>query len=92
VAKEDTLNWFKMEDGTTYGYPGYSNSQEDYDSGNLNASTAFVIRKDIYEALGQPSMSTPEEFLEVLMQIKEQFPDVIPFGSNSMTSDEGSLG
>ena len=92
VAKEDTLNWFKMEDGKTYGYPGYSNSQEDYDSGNLNASTAFVIRKDIYEALGQPSMSTPEEFLDVLMQIKEQFPDVIPFGSNSMTSDEGSLG
>ena len=92
VAKEDTLNWFKLSDGKTYGYPGYSNSQEDYDDGSLNASTAFVIRKDIYEALGKPSMGTPEEFLDVLSRIKEQFPDVIPFGSNAMTTDEGSLG
>lgn len=92
VAKEDTLNWFKLDDGKTYGYPGYSNSQEDYDNNQLDSATAFVIRKDIYEALGQPSMSTPEEFVNVLMNIKQQFPDVIPFGSNPMTSDEGSLG
>ncbi len=92
VAKKDTLNWFKLSDGKTYGYPGYSNSSEDYASGNLFATTAFVIRKDIYEALGEPSMSTQEDFLNVLSQIKEEYPDVIPFGSNSMTDSEGSLG
>lgn len=92
VAKEDTLKWFALADGKTYGYPGYSNSQEDYDEGNLNATTAFVIRKDIYEALGKPDMSTPEAFVDVLSQIKEKFPEVIPFGSNSMTDNEGSLG
>ncbi len=92
VAKKDTLNWFKLSDGKTYGYPGYSNSSEDYASGNLFATTAFVIRKDIYEALGEPSMSTQEDFLNVLSQIKEKYPDVIPFGSNSMTDSEGSLG
>lgn len=92
VAKEDTLNWFQLSDGQTYGYPGYSNSQEDYDSNNLYASTAFVIRKDVYEALGKPDMSTPEAFVDTLARIKEQFPELIPFGSNSMNNSEGSLG
>ncbi|MCD7832822.1 MAG: sugar ABC transporter substrate-binding protein [Lachnospiraceae bacterium] len=91
VASADTLNWFELNDGNTYGYPDYSNGQEDYDSGMLKATTAFVIRKDVYEALGEPEMGTPEQFLEVLGQIKEQFPDLIPFGSNSMTDSAGSL-
>lgn len=92
VAKKDTLKWFQLSDGKTYGYPGYSNSQEDYDKGYIDASTAFVIRKDIYEALGKPSMGTPEEFINVLTQIKAKYPDVIPFGFNSMTNSTGSLG
>lgn len=91
VAKLDTLNWFKLEDGKTYGYPDYSNSQEDYDNGNIKAATAFVIRKDVYDALGQPSMGTPEEFINVLGKIKEQFPDLIPFGFNDMSNGTGSL-
>lgn len=92
VAKEDTLNWYKLDDGKTYGYPDYSNSQEDYDNGNIQAATAFVIRKDVYEALGKPSMGTPEEFIRVLSQIKEKYPDLIPFGFNDMTNGTGSLG
>ena len=92
VAKEDTLNWYQLGDGKTYGYPDYSNSQEDYDNGNIQAATAFVIRKDVYEALGQPSMGTPEEFINVLSQIKEKYPDLIPFGFNDMTESTGSLG
>lgn len=91
VASQDTLNWFKLDDGNTYGYPDYSNGQEDYDSGMLKASTAFAIRKDIYEELNEPEMGTPEQFLDVLGQIKENYPDVIPFGSNSMTDSAGSL-
>lgn len=92
VASQDTLNWFQLEDGKTYGYPDYSNGSEDYESGMLEANTAFAIRKDIYEALGKPEMGTPEQFLEVLGRIKEKYPEVIPFGSNSMTDGTGSLG
>lgn len=92
VAKADTLSWYKLEDGNTYGYPNYSNSAEDYAEDNLNATTAFIVRKDVYEALGQPKMGTPEEFINVLTQIKAQFPDLIPFGFNSMTNGAGSLG
>ena len=66
VASAQTLSWFAMDDGKTYGYPDYSNTQEDYDSGEIYAKTAFVIRNDVYEALGKPSMGTQEEFLDVV--------------------------
>lgn len=93
VASDQTLSWFSMEDGKTYGYPDYSNTQEDYDSGDIFAKTAFIIRKDVYEALGKPSMGTQEEFLDVLSQIKEKYPDLIPFGFNNFEVDgTSSLG
>lgn len=93
VASDQTLSWFAMDDGKTYGYPDYSNTQEDYDGGDIFAKTAFVIRKDVYEALNEPSMKTQEEFLDVLNQIKEQFPDLIPLGFNNFETDgTSSLG
>ncbi|MCU9613063.1 sugar ABC transporter substrate-binding protein [Caldibacillus lycopersici] len=94
VAQQQTLDWYKLEDGNTYGYPSYSNTQEHYDSGAIPGNDAFIIRQDIYEAIGKPSMSTPEEFLSALGKIKQQFPDVIPFGFKGFSAqgDAGSLG
>lgn len=93
VASDQTMGWFMLSDGKTYGYPDYSNTQEDYDSGDLFAKTAFVIRNDVYEALGKPEMKTQEQFLDVLNQIKTQFPDLIPFGFNNFETDQtGALG
>ncbi|MBD8837506.1 sugar ABC transporter substrate-binding protein [Paenibacillus sp. FSL K6-4396] len=92
VAAADTLNWFQLADGKTYGYPNYSNTQEDYDSGKIPAKTAFIIRKDVYEALGSPVIGTPEEFQSVMKRIKQEFPALIPFGFNSIGEGTGSLG
>ncbi|WP_342556113.1 sugar ABC transporter substrate-binding protein [Paenibacillus sp. FSL R7-0652] len=92
VAAADTLKWFQQADGKTYGYPNYSNTQADYDSGNIPAKTAFIIRKDVYEALGSPVMGTPEQFQSVMKQIKEKFPSLIPFGFNAIGGGTGSLG
>lgn len=92
VAAADTLNWFQLADGKTYGYPNYSNTQEDYDSGNIPAKTAFIIRKDVYEALGSPVIGTPEEFQSVMKRIKQEFPALTPFGFNSIGEGTGSLG
>ncbi|CAM3297733.1 MULTISPECIES: sugar ABC transporter substrate-binding protein [Saccharibacillus] len=92
VAAEDTLNWFQLKDGKTYGYPNYSNTQADYDSGEIPAKTAFIIRKDVYEALGSPEIGTPEQFASVMGEIKRQFPELIPFGFNSIGEGTGSLG
>lgn len=93
VASDETINWLQLDDGKGYGYADYSNTKEDYESGMLYAKTAFVIRKDIYEALGEPSMGTQEEFLNVLSQIKEQYPELYPLGFNAFTTDStGSMG
>ncbi|OWR28694.1 sugar ABC transporter substrate-binding protein [Saccharibacillus sp. O23] len=92
VAAQDTLNWFQLKDGKTYGYPNYSNTQADYDSGAIPAKTAFVIRKDVYEALGSPEIGTPEQFLSVMQEIKQKYPNLVPFGFNSIGEGTGSLG
>ncbi|MEK4850969.1 sugar ABC transporter substrate-binding protein [Paenibacillus sp. FSL H7-0756] len=92
VAAADTLNWFQLKDGKTYGYPNYSNTQADYDSGNIPAKTAFVIRKDVYETLGSPDFGTPEAFRKSMSEIKAKFPDMIPFGFNAIGEGTGSLG
>lgn len=93
VASPETLNWLALEDDKTYGYADYSNTAADYESGMLFAKTAFVIRKDVYEGLGSPSMGTQEEFLAVLSQIKENYPELYPLGFNAFTTDAtGSMG
>jgi putative aldouronate transport system substrate-binding protein len=94
VAQQQTLDWYRLEDGNTYGYPSFSNTQEHYDSGSIPGADAFIIRNDIYDAIGKPSMATPEEFLAAMAKIKAQFPDVVPFGFRgfSASGDTGSLG
>ena len=80
VASMDTLNWLRLEDGGAYAYANFSNSWYDFDNGTIPASTAFLIRRDIYEAIPGLNMTTPEGFLAGLEAISNQFPDVIPFG------------
>jgi len=80
AAKEDILNWYRLDDGNVYTYPNYANSQEDYDDDIVTPNTAFIIRKDVYKALGEPDMKTQEEFLNALGRIKEEFPDIVPLG------------
>ena len=80
VASADSLNWFELEDGNTYAYPNFSNSWEDFDNDTIPASTAFLIRRDVYEAIGDVDMTTPEGFLAGLEVISEQFPELTPLG------------
>lgn len=94
VYQEQTFDWYQLSDGKTYGYPSFSNTDYHYDNDMVNGSDAFVIRQDIYEAIGKPEMSTPEEFLAAMEKIKTQFPDVVPFGFRGFSAegDTGSLG
>src|SRR5690625_5189008 len=79
VAAEQTFDWYQLDDGKTYGYPSFSNTQEDYDNELIHGNDGFLIRQDIYEAIDEPDMSTPEGFISALEKIKEEFPDVTPF-------------
>ncbi|WP_435923625.1 extracellular solute-binding protein [Paenibacillus sp. DYY-L-2] len=93
VADPDKLGWYTQEDGNVYGYPNSSSSPKDYEKyGDTYVSNqTFVVRKDIYEAIGSPDMRTPEGFLAALKKAKEMFPEIdgqpiIPLGLHEFTA------
>lgn len=66
---------------------GNASSPKDYEKfgDNLTSTQTFLVRKDMYEALGKPDMLTPEGFLKTLEDAKKMFPDInaqplIPLG------------
>ena len=92
VANADKLGWYRQEDGHVYGYPNASYTPADYEkyAGKLTSNETFLVRKDLYEALGRPDMSTPKNFLNTLRAAKKKFPTVnglplIPFGTAEFT-------
>lgn len=92
VADPMKLAWYTKEDGHVYGYPNASSSPKDFERyKELKPSNqTFLVRKDIYEAIGKPDMRTPEGFLNALKAAKEKFPTVngqplIPFGLHEFT-------
>ncbi|WP_042170403.1 extracellular solute-binding protein [Paenibacillus gorillae] len=87
VTDPAKLSWYKQENGNVYGYPNSSSSPKDYEKfgDNIASSQTFLVRKDMYEALGKPDMRTPEGFLKALEDAKKMFPNVngqplIPLG------------
>ncbi|MBA2939031.1 extracellular solute-binding protein [Paenibacillus sp. CGMCC 1.16610] len=92
VADPAKLSWYTQADGNVYGYPNASSSPTDYQKYGqfITSNQTFVVRKDMYEALGKPDMSTPEGFLSALKAAKEKFPKVdgkplIPIGLHEFT-------
>lgn len=82
VAGADQLDWYRQPDGYVYGYPSFSAGVEEAQQA---ANMVFVVRKDLYEALGSPDMTTPEGFADTLRRAAAQYPEVdgkplIPFG------------
>lgn len=91
VAQKQTLDWYKLKDGKTYGYPSYSNTSQDYEDGTIPPTDAFIIRKDVLDAIGDVDFRTPEGFVSAMKTIKEKFPDLVPFGFNSFDASNSSL-
>ena len=92
VTDPDKIGWYTQGDGHVYGYPNASYTAHDYEKyrGKLTANETFLVRKDMYEALGKPDMTTPEGFLNALREAKKMFPTVngqplIPFGTNEFS-------
>lgn len=88
VADEGRVGWFTQEDGHIYGYPNSSFSPQDYEKyDNISSNQTFLVKKDIYEAIGSPDMTTPEGFKAAVKAAAEQFPEVngqplIPIGAH----------
>ncbi len=91
LLDETVFNWYAQDDGNTYAYPCNSVSQTDIDAG-LTSNRTFLVRKDIYEAIGSPDMRTPDGFLQALADAQEMFPEalngepLIPFGTTAFTT------
>ncbi|MBD5084152.1 MAG: extracellular solute-binding protein [Clostridiales bacterium] len=91
VADEERLNWYTQEDGNVYCYPNSSYAPRDYGEGaRIGSNQTFLVRKDIYEAIGSPDMTTPEGFADAVRAAAEAFPTVdglplIPIGAHEFT-------
>lgn len=92
VADPDVVSWYTREDGNIYCYPNSSYVPSDYEQyENIGSNQTFLVRKDIYEALGCPDMTTPEGFSDAVRRAAELFPEVdgyplIPIGAHSFTN------
>lgn len=91
VADKDVVEWYTREDGNIYGYPNSTYTPKDYETyDNIGSNQTFLVRKDIYEAIGSPDMTTPEGFMAAVKAAAEMFPEVdgeplIPVGSHIFT-------
>lgn len=88
VTDEAVVNWYTEEDGNIYAYPNSSISPQDLEENdNIGSNQTFLVRKDIYEALGSPDMSTPEGFARAVRKAAALYSDVngkelIPIGAH----------
>lgn len=88
AAEEAVCSWYTKEDGNFYCYPSSAYQPEDYEENhNIGSNQTFLVRKDIYEALGRPDMTTPEGFQAAVRAAAEQFPlidgrELIPVGAH----------
>lgn len=91
VSDEDVVNWYTLENGNIYAYPNSSYTLKDLkEHDNISSNQTFLVRKDIYEAIGSPDMTTPEGFQKAVEDAAAMFPTVdgeplIPVGAHEFT-------
>lgn len=87
-ADPEIVSWHSKENGNIYGYPNSFCLPEDYvNHKNISSNQTFLVRGDIYKALGNPDMTTPEGFYQAVKKAAELFPEVdgeplIPVGAH----------
>ncbi len=79
---EAGLNMLRSPDGKIYQFPNWYTNQP-------NGNAGYVINKKIYEELGSPKLETTDDLYNYLTQVKEKFPDVIPFEPHLAKDGQG---
>lgn len=88
AADDTVIDWYTKEDGNIYGYPNSFHKPADYEENdNISSQQTFLVRKDIYQAIGSPDMTTPEGFSAAVKAAAAAFPLVngkplIPIGAH----------
>lgn len=93
VTDETAVNWYTKEDGNIYAYPNSSVSPKDLEENEgIGSNQTFLVRKDIYEAIGSPDMTTTEGFYNAVKKAVELYPEVngkplIPIGAHVFNNE-----
>lgn len=93
VADSDVVCWYTKDDGNLYCYPNSACTPMDVEENDKVASNqTFLVRKDIYEAIGSPDMTTTEGFKEAVEEAARRYPDwngepLIPIGAHTFTEN-----
>ncbi len=93
VTDPDSVEWFTKPDGNIYCYPNSSYIPKDLEEhDNINANQNFLVRKDIYEAIGSPDMTTQEGFYNAVKMAVEMFTKIdgktlIPIGAQVFNNE-----
>lgn len=96
VADPQAVSWYTQPDGNLYGYPNSSITPDDVENNDkIGSNQTFLVRKDIYEAIGCPDMTTTEGFEAAVKKAKAKFPTVggkplIPVGAH-IFDDTGNV-
>jgi len=80
MISDDIKTYHSHTDGLLYYLPSFFTTKEEYEVAlERHGARSLFIQQGIYEALGRPSVETPEKLLQLLRDIRDQFPDVKPF-------------
>ena len=98
VHHPQTRAWFTLADGHMYGIPNESMTTDEINAGYALPGAGFLVRQDIFEAIGEPDMSTPEGFLDALRAARDYMPQdsvgrpLTAFSGASMDMTTGNNG
>jgi ABC-type glycerol-3-phosphate transport system substrate-binding protein len=76
------MNMLRSEDGKLYQFPNWYTSQP-------NGNAGYVVNKKIYTELGSPKIETTDDLYNYLKQVKEKYPNVIPFETGIAKDGQG---
>lgn len=73
-----------------YGFPLSSLKPEDLKNPELSTcENGIMVLKSVYEAIGEPDMTTIDGFLSALRLVKEKYPNLIPVQASRNASTDG---
>ncbi len=88
ICDEEALSWYRQPDGNIYGYPCSSVTPTDViENDNIGSNQTFLVRKDIYEAIGSPDMTTIQGFENAVKEAARLYPEIdgkplVPIGAH----------
>lgn len=76
----DMDTFYTEEDGNWYCIPQHYSCPEIEAEipGNVTVQGALSVNRKVYEELGRPAMETWDDYVNVLLQVKEKYPDMYP--------------